>query len=571
MNRKERRAKPKPEARLAEAERWMALAGECHRRGDGAGVIAALGRVAALAPERADAHFNLGVALKAVGRRDEAIACYRRAVRLRPDDADALANLGNALGESGEFAQAEESYRRAIALRPAWAPLHLTLGMARAALGRHLDAAESFRRAAALDPRDAEAPRLLGLALIELGRPAEAAESARRGLEIAPDEPDLHWLLGVALLDCGRAAEAADAFRRMVQLTPCPEGFASLGHALHQSGDIDGSLGACARALALDPDFAQARFNAAISHLLKGDLAAGWQGFESRWRVPGARRRIFDRPEWTGGDLAGKTVFVYGEQGLGDVLHFLRFVPPLAARGARVVVEVQDSLVRLAASVAGAETVIGASSPPPDFDLHSPLLSLPSRLGTTLENIPAEIPYLTPPAATVALWKTRLDARFAPGELRVGIAWQGNARAKADSGRSPPLAQFAPLAEIPGLCLISLQKGDGLDQLAGMGGKIAELGAEYQAGDFADTAAVMMGLDLIVSSDTSVANLAGALGRRVWIALKRVPDWRWLLEREDSPWYPTARLFRQPVAGDWTTVFARIAAALRELAGQREA
>jgi len=535
MNRKDRRAASKSGTEL---QRLMAFASDCHSRGDLAGAVSAYARIVALAPNLADVHFNLGVALKGLGRLDEAITAYSRAVTLRPTDAFALSNLGTALLAVGRDADALAAYRRAVAADPTYAEAGFNLGTTLHGLDHYDEAAAVLRRVVAQRPAWAEARDALNQAQALLAR------------QVIID--------GIQAFDASDSAQAASCFRRAAALDPTrPDALANLGHALRDLGDFDGALNACRRALAVDPEYPEAHYNLGMALLQLGDLAQGWREHEWRWRVAGARHRTLAEPAWAGESLAGRTLFLYGEQGFGDVLQFVRFAPLLAAQGARVVLEVQDALAPLVASIGGGVDVIGASQAPPAFDIHAPLLTIPGLLGTTLEGLPAATPYLSVSPDLVARWATRLPR----DGHRIGIVWQGNPRAKADLGRSIPLALFAPLGEIPSVRLISLQKAHGLDQIDGTV-PVTRLEG-YDQGDFQDTAALIMALDLVITSDTSVAHLAGALGRPVWIVLKHVPDWRWLLERTDSPWYPTARLFRQKVRGDWPGVFAEIAAALR--------
>ena len=535
MNRKDRRAASKSNTEL---QRLVALASDCHGRGDLAGAASAYAKIITLAPNLADIHFNLGVALKGLGRIDEAIASYSRAVTLRPTDAFALSNLGTALLANGRDADALAAYRRAVAVDPTYAEAGFNLGTTLLGLDLTDEAVAVLRRVVAQRPAWAEARQALEQAQAMLAR------------QFIID--------GIQAFDASDPALAASCFRSAAALDPTrPDALANLGHALRDLGDLDGALDACRQALAADPNYPEAHYNLGMALLQLGDLGQGWKEHEWRWRIAGARQRSFAEPTWAGEPLGGRTLFLYGEQGFGDVLQFVRFAPVLAARGGRVVLEVQDALAPLVATIGQGVEVIGAGQAPPAFDFHAPLLSIPGLLATTLETLPSATPYLFARPDLVAQWASRLPR----DGHRVGIVWQGNPHAKADLGRSFPLAMFAALTENPSVRLISLQKGHGLDQLDGTIPVIRLDG--YDRGDFQDTAALITALDLVITSDTSVAHLAGALGRPVWIVLKHVPDWRWLMERTDSPWYPSARLFRQKVRGDWPGVFAEVAAALR--------
>jgi hypothetical protein len=319
-------------------------------------------------------------------------------------------------------------------------------------------------------------------------------------------------------------------------------------------------------ALRLDPQSASTHWNRALALLQGGDYARGWPEYEWRWRRPGARPRLStDRPAWDGRPLEGRTILLWCEQGLGDAIQFARYAPRVQRQGGRVLLQCPGILRALFRTLPGVEAVLAEGEALPAFDVHAPLLSLPALLGTTLATVPAEVPYLSADPALVGAWRKKLAA--VPG-LRVGVAWQGNPHHKWDRHRSVHLAAFAPLARVGGVRLVSLQKGPGAEQLAALRGRlpVVDFGDDLGAsGPYPDTAALMRGLDLVVTVDTATAHLAGALGVPVWVPLSTIVDWRWLLGREDSPWYPTMRLFRQAQLGDWGPVFARLAEELRAL------
>ena len=319
---------------------------------------------------------------------------------------------------------------------------------------------------------------------------------------------------------------------------------------------------------ALKPDYADAHWNLSLLNLLTGDFESGWPGFEWRWQTKqqNFHRRHDSRPLWDGQPLAGRTILLHAEQGLGDTIQFVRYVPLVQERGGRVVVECQPPLLSLLADSPGIDLVLAQGEPLPAFEVQAPLLSLPGILGTTLGSIPARVPYLRADPELAQSWRKKLEPL---GGFKVGIVWQGNPQFKGDRQRSIPLRHYQALARVEGVRLLSLQKGPGADPLrAGATAfPVLDLGAQLET--FGDTAAVLENLDLLISSCTSVPHLAGALGVPVWLALPFVPDWRWLLEREDSPWYPHHRLFRQDRPGDWNGVFERIATALRDLVGTK--
>ncbi|AWK85498.1 glycosyltransferase family 9 protein [Azospirillum thermophilum] len=328
---------------------------------------------------------------------------------------------------------------------------------------------------------------------------------------------------------------------------------------------LDEALRLHDRAVAAAPAAAEQRWNRGLTSLLAGRCREGWEDYESRWRTPGfpTKPRGFTQPLWSGGPIAGRTILLHEEQGRGDAIQFIRYAPLVAARGARVVVETGADLAALFGSVEGVSQVVVSGDPLPPFDLHCPLLSLPRAFGHGLPDIPARVPYLQADPQRTARWADRLaDADPGGRPLRVGLVWAGNPGFAGDRERSPGLEVLRPLLAQPGCRFYGLQVGAGRLALLGeaMPASFTDLGAEI--GDFADTAAVMAGLDLVISSCTAPAHLAGALGRPVWVMLSHTPDWRWLLDRSDSPWYPTARLFRQPAPGDWSPVVAAMRDAL---------
>jgi hypothetical protein len=338
----------------------------------------------------------------------------------------------------------------------------------------------------------------------------------------------------------------------------------NLGTVLKEQGNLEEAIACFERALQIEPDCAAAHWNRALIDLLTGDFARGWREYAWRWQTTQQVRRPFPQPEWDGQPLAEKTLLLHAEQGLGDTIQCIRYAPWVKQRAARVIVECQRPLFRLLSGFPGIDQLVAQGDALPQFDVQLPLLSLPGIHGTNGENVPARNPYLFAAAELVQRWRQRLSALEG---VKIGISWQGNPKYASDRYRSIPLIQFAALAEIPGVCWISLQKGLGAEQLGAAGDcfRVRDFAAELDeaSGPFMDTAAIMRNLDLVITSDTVNAHLAGALGVPVWVALPFVPDWRWLLNRSDTPWYPTMRLFRQGKAGDWPGVFADLQAALR--------
>jgi hypothetical protein len=514
----------------------------------------------------ADAHLNLGNALQLQGRPEDAVASYRRALRLNPQSAETHYNLGRVYEAEGQLANATHSYRRAVALRPDYIKAHFNLGNVLQAAGQPEQAMASYRQVLALKPDHAEAHNNLGAQFELAGQPEQAMASYSQALALRPVFPEAHNNLGNALLADGHTDAAIASYATAIAQRPdYAEAHNNLGNALQAAGRLDEAVQSHDRALALKPDFPDARWNKAFALLLQGDFAAGWPLFESRWELlrnhPDVT--VFDRPLWLGDTpLAGRTLLVHHEQGLGDTLQMLRYAPLLAAQGARVVVQVPATLAALAATVPGVAAVVVTGEPLPAHDLHCPCMSLPLACRTTLATIPAVVPYLTVPDGSGAIWRTRLndarsDDRTGP---RIGLVWSGSTAHRNDRQRSLTLRQLLPLLELPAE-FHSLQKEYRPDDQAQLTahGKLHDWSASLHS--LADTAGLIAQLDLVIAVDTAVAHLAGALGKPVWLLLPAAPDYRWLLGRTDSPWYPTMRLFRQPTAGDWASVLAAVATA----------
>jgi Flp pilus assembly protein TadD len=535
-------------------------------QGKGEEAVAAFRETARQGPDLADAHLALGAALRQLGRPADALGCFRRAVQLQPGLAEPFAGLGVTLLELDQFAEAEAALREAVRLRPDDATAHGNLCLVLRRLRRPDEAVASGRRAVELVPDFAQAHNNLGLSLLDDNRPDEAEAVFREAIRLQPDFALAHNNLAIAHWRRGRPDAAEAEYREALRLRPeFPEAMNNLGNTLADLGRYDEALARFADAERLKPGYVDPRWNRSLVRLLRGDLEGGFAEYEARLELANFEVRRPSRPRWDGGDLAGRTILLHPEQGLGDVLQFVRYLPAVKARGGRVVFECPRALVKVLIGVAGADQVVPMGDAPPPFDVHLPLLSLPLVIGPRFDAIPARVPYLSADPALVARWRAELAARDG---FKVGIAWQGSTKYRKDHARSVPLAHFAALARVPGVRLVSLQKGPGLAQLGRVDFPVADLGPTFDghAGPFMDTAAVMTGLDLVVTSDTVIPHLAGALGVPTWVALPAVPDWRWLLDREDSPWYPTLRLFRQERAGDWETLFARIATELGRVA-----
>jgi tetratricopeptide (TPR) repeat protein len=517
-------------------------------------------------PDYPEAHNNLGVAHRRLNRPDRAADCYREALRLRPHYAEAHNNLGDALQALDRDEEAAACYREALRLRPDHAEAHNNLGAALEKLGRPEEAAAEHREALRLRPGYVEAHSNLGNALLALRRYDEALACYREALRLRPAYPEGHYNMGLALAEQGKTEEAARCYGEALRLRPDYEAASqNLGNALIALGRTDEALAALDDILSHRPDAPEAHKSRGLALLGVGKFEEGWREYEWRWKTREVGGLPHAAPLWDGTPLNGRTILLCSEQGLGDTIQFARYAPLVKQRGGRVVLACPKALAPLLTTLPGVDQVVAGELPP--FDCYAPLLNLPGLLGTTLDTIPADVPYLAAQPSLVQFWRREL----APVRgFKVGIAWQGSPRFKADRFRSVPLARFEALARVPGVELISLQKGPGVEQLPQVAGRfrILDLGdrLDERTGPFLDTAAVMKNLDLVVSSDTAVPHLAGALGVPVWVALPKAPDWRWLRDREDSPWYPTMRLFRQERWGDWESAFARMAGELERLA-----
>ena len=541
-----------------------------------------------------------GVALRQAGRTDDAIARYRESLALRPDHPPTLFRFANALGGQGDREQAEAVYRRALAIDPAFAAASVNLaalletggrideairvlldaerhtpGLAEvpnnlaaylARKGRHGEAEGAFRRLVSLRPADPAAHGALAGNLQSQGRNDEAIPVFFTALALKPDDPDMLGNLALALLAVGRFDEAEAACGRALALDPTnADATSNLAFVYRERGDVDRAISIWRGLLAREPDHAGARSSLALALLAKGNFEEGWRDYEWRFRTDtlAAAVRDYPQPLWDGRKLAGRTLLLDAEQGIGDALQFLRYATPLAASGARIVAEAPRKLHRLLRTVPGIAVLIDPADPRPDFDLHAPLLSLPHLAATTLDTSPSAGPYLAAEPDLVAHWRDRLARLPRPW---IGLCWQGNPLHRGDRWRSLPLASLAPLAAKTAGTFVSLQKGPGSKQVAGasFGARLVDWSAEIDMGPDAlvDSAAIAANLDLVVSVDTAIAHLAGALAVPVWLLLGHVPDFRWLLDRADSPWYPTMRLFRQTRRGDWAPVVAAMGKAL---------
>ena len=502
--------------------------------------LAASGAGAAGDAERIAALLQRAAECQGVGDVLGAEECYRQALSLQPEHAGAghqlahlLALRAHACQERGEFDAAVEGYEESLALDPGRAQVRNNLGNVYQSLGRLDDAAAADRVAIAADARLAEA----------------------------------HFGLAVVLEKTGEAGEAIAHCRAALALRPnFAEASLGLGFLLEQEGDAQGALERYREAIAARPDYAEARFNYGLQLLLRGDYEAGWKEYEWRMRLPGLEGAWppAGGATWDGSPLEGRVILLYGEQGFGDVLQFVRYAPLVAERGGAVILRCQPKLKALLSTVPGVSAVLGTGEPLPPFDVSCSLLSLPRVFGTTLETIPAPPSYVRPDPEKARHWKARLAADGA--SLKVGLFWATETKSRLSSLKSLTLDMLAPLGGVPRVTYYSLQRGAAAGQAAYPPQGMAIVDLSKELADFSDDAALMSHLDLIISVDTATAHLAGAMGRRVWTLTHFPPEWRWLLGRDDSPWYPTMRLFRRGQADTWEQVILRIGQAVRQLA-----
>ena len=453
-----------------------------------------------------------------------------------------------------------------MAMAPARADILSNLGAACRAAGDKLEAERSYRTALTLNPLAAETAYNLGNLRKELGVADSALAAYRRSLMLNPAYARAHYNKGLTQQERRRLDAAGTSYRRAIAAAGgnYPEAWLNLGMTLQKEGRPEEALTCYDRLLAAEPGNANARWNRALARLVTGRMTEGWADYEARWGLEGVTPPSHPQPVWQGESLTGRTLLIEAEQGHGDTLQFVRYLPRVTASGARVVLRCQKPLVRLLSAAFPDVQVLPADAEPPAFDAHVPLMSLPRHLGGTLKAIPAEVPYLHPlpsPPPYVVERET--------GTLSVGLVWGGEPNHKGDAQRSIPLASLRPLFAVPGVRWHSLQKGTRERELAVPDAPRGLVGLAPFIGDFADTAALVKQLDLVISVDTAVCHLTGALGHPAWVLLPYAPDWRWLLRRTDSPWYPTLQLFRQPALDDWASVIALVAARLADVASGR--
>ncbi len=491
----------------------------------------------AIDPRHAPAHLNLGTAFSEIHRLDEAIRCFRAAVEIDPQYGEAHHNLGLALRESGRKAEALLSLQAALRSSPA----------------------------------KPDILHNLGLTLTELGRPAEATPFLRQAIRLRPASTDFHNSLGLALLALGRLTDAEASFEAALRLEPAHvQAHNNLATSFKEQGRLAEAIAQYRFAIRLDPQHASTHWNLSLALLQSADYSGGWDEYEWRWLRAASPMPKIDAPLWDGIAAADKTILLHAEQGLGDTIQFIRHAALLEKKGVRVIFQCPTPLVDVLSRTPGVHALVPNGAALPQFDVHLPLMSAPHRLGArSVADVPNDTPYVFPDPDRNRRWADEMNDK-ARGKVRVGIAWRGNPSHQLDAFRSVELERFQPLSQIVNLQLFSLQRGPGSEQLDYWGKRmrIVELTERDSRGpeDWSDTAAIISNLDLVITVDTATAHLAGAIGVPTWILISSMPDWRWLIDRHDSPWYPSVRLFRQAQTGRWGEVFERIAQAASHLA-----
>jgi tetratricopeptide (TPR) repeat protein len=516
-----------------------------------------------LKPRHFDALQLLGALMLQTGRLQEGIDLLKKALAVNAKQPAIHSNLSYALNALQRFNEGLVSADRALALQPQFADALNNRGNAQAGLNKPLDALGSFDRCLALTPEFAPAWNNRACVLRDLGRPADALASCDRALALQPTYPDAWSNRGNAQSDLNQPQEAERSYRRALELAPAfADAWNNLGLTQIDLSQHAQALSSYERALALNPASAETHWNESLCLLQMGRFEAGWQKYEWRWqrsRIKAGSRQ-FAQPLWLGDfPLDGKTILLHAEQGLGDTLQFCRYAAMVSKLGAKVVLEVPSELMRLMGTLDGVAQLIEAGHALPPFDCHCPLLSLPLAFRTDERTIPSAAPYLFADPEAVREWRERLHAA-SDNRLKVGLVWAGGNRPhvaelrKNDARRSIRFEQLTPILEVPNVRFFSLQKGAAAQQLSAS--ERCSVVEDYTDAlhDFADTAALVANLDLVISVDTSTAHLAGALDKPVWILNRFDTCWRWMLERSDTPWYPSARLFRQPAPGDWPSV-----------------
>lgn len=554
----------------SDADVWRKLADVQIRMGKSGAALESFTRVIALQPQAA-AYYDRGTVLLHLSHPVEALTDFAKALELRPDYVEAHVNSGIALMRLNRLDNALAAFDAAIGYMGSCAAAHLNRGHVLEKLGRRQDALQAYDKAAILDPSDASAHYNRACLLVGAKLYEEALVALDTAIRLEPRHSEAYNNRGNVLIALGRLEDALASLDRAIALNPKnAEAYTNRGNVLRELNRPEESVVSYDKALAIIPDYAEALANKAISLLQLGDFINGWKLYEARWKCEIPKRAFlnfseetlqrFNRTAWLGQEnISGRTLIVHAEQGLGDTIQFCRYLPLLKMYGAQVLFEVPEVLHGLVAGLNAGVELLGPKSSLPDFDWHTPLMSLPLIFGTELHSIPAEIPYLSVDPAKAAHWRQKLGVKNVP---RIGLAWSGNPEHTNDRNRSMALLQLAPLLALP-FEFHALQKEIRPSDARHLADLPMLQTHRTELEDFTDTAALIGEMDLVISVDTSVAHLAGALGKPVWLMLPHVAEWRWLIGREDTPWYPTARLYRQEKRGDWASLIQSIGAALQ--------
>ena len=504
---------------------------------------------------------HLGQTFQKQNKLDQAADSYRKAIEINPEYVEAYNNLGGLFHLRKKLDQAINLFQKSISLDSNMADTHYVLGQLFEEKGMPPRALKAYQKAIALNPKHAEAQCKIGDIFQEQGNLDQAINSYRVALDSCPGFAEGYNNLGSVLKKKNQLDAAIVAFEKAIETNPkYVRAYSNLGAALVEKNEIEEATQHFERALFMNPDFADAHFNQAIIFLLQGRLEEGWEKYEWRWNsTQKSQKRDFKQLLWNGTTLNGKTILVHTEQGFGDAIQFVRYVDLLCDLNTTVIFECETELKTLFKSIDCIDKLVAKGEKIPDFDVHVPLLSLPRIFGTTLKNIPAEIPYLYPDVEVNPIFLSDSSRKF-----KIGIAWAGNPEHVNDHNRSIDLKRFECLLSLEEYEFFSLQIGEHREDIKqyGYDYMIKDLGKQFA--DFHCTASAILQLDLIISVDTAVAHLAGALGKPVWILLPFMPDWRWMLNRLDSPWYPSMRLFRQNEIGNWMSVFEQLKLSLKQ-------
>jgi tetratricopeptide (TPR) repeat protein len=532
---------------------------EHHHRGNLREAEDILRKILLVQPNNIEILYFLSEITYQMGNYDSAERYIRNALLYDQANAEAYNNLGFILQAKKHFNNAIQCYQKALELNPNMPDVYMNMGISFKEKGQIDSAIECYKKALELDPNLIDAYINLGIAFQKKGKFDDAIMYCQKVLQLNPYDANLYYNLGVALQENGQLDEAIKFYQKALQLNPQDAAICNnLAFALQENGRPNEAIPYYQKSLQLNPGYATAHWNMSLALLLTGNFKEGWKEYEWRWETEYliSSRRNFHQPLWDGSDIKDRTILLHAEQGIGDTIQFIRYAPLVNQFGARIIFECYKELTSLLQGVNGIERVVIHGEELPEFDVHCPLLSLPLVFNTTIETIPAKVPYLNSDPLLTGKWKDRIQ--YDNSRCKVGIAWAGNPGFKQNRYRNCPLENFLPLAQLHSVTLYSLQKGEEAKQTKNLPEEMKLIDFTDEFIDFSYTAAFIDSLDLVISVDTAVAHLAGALGKPVWTLLPFSPEWRWLLNREDTPWYPTMRLFRQSSLGDWESVMDRV-------------